>query len=417
MDFMSLETAVGGYHSIVVLTDHFTRYSCAFLTRNQEARTVAKILVDEFFVHYGIPERLHSDQGANFQSKIVSHLCKMLGIKKSRTTPYHPQGDGMIEWFNKTLISMLKTLDPIQKPRWKEHVTALVHAYNCTKHESTQYSPFYLMFGRQPRLPINVFLGVDPDYTPSVESVKKRLEAAYKAASEAANKAGKRQACNYDRKTRGPSIQPGDMVLLKNVGLKGKHKIADKWQQESFTVLERPNPHIPVYRIKRGAEVKVVHQNLLLSVTLPFDFQRVESSSLRPLVVFHDDSRHDRFELDPELDDDDDLQLSVVTHELPAPAETDLREVYDVQHGPDSLMHDAVEPVVPVDEAPEVLLPVGGEVVEDSILSPLGDDPFLLSSPVGEDSPSSPVFGNPLLAPTVVEDPPPPSNEGLETMY
>ena len=116
----------------------------------------------------------------------------MLGIKKSRTTPYHPQGDGMTEQFNKTLISMLKTLDLIQKPRWKEHVTALVHAYNCTKHESNQYSTFYLMFGRQPRLPIDAFLGLDPDYTSSVESVKKRLEAAYKAASEAANKAAKR---------------------------------------------------------------------------------------------------------------------------------------------------------------------------------------------------------------------------------
>ena len=273
MDFMSLETAVGGYHSILVLTDHFTRYACAFPTRNQEARTAAKILVDEFFVHYGIPERLHSDQGANFQSKIVAHLCKLLGIKKSHTTPYHPQGDGMTERFNKTLISMLKTLDPIQKPCWKEHVTALIHAYSCTKHKSTQYSPFYLMFGRQPRLPIDVFLGLDPDYTSSVELVKKRLEAAYKAASEAANKAAKRQACNYDRKARGPSIQPGDMVLLKNVGLTGKHKIADKWQQEPFTVLERPNPDIPVYRIKRGAEVKVVHRNLLLPVTLPFDFQ------------------------------------------------------------------------------------------------------------------------------------------------
>ena len=59
MDFMSLETAVGGYHSILVLTDHFTRYVCAFPTRNQEARIVTKILIDEFFVHYGIPERLH----------------------------------------------------------------------------------------------------------------------------------------------------------------------------------------------------------------------------------------------------------------------------------------------------------------------------------------------------------------------
>ena len=158
LDFLSLETAVGGYNSILVVTDHFTRYACAYPSRNQEAKTVAKILCEEFVVHYGITERLHSDQGANFQGRVMTHLCKLLGIKKSRTTPYHPQGDGMTERFSKTLISMFKTLDPRNKPRWKEHVASLVHAYNCTQHESTRYSPFYLMFGRTPRLAIGVFL-------------------------------------------------------------------------------------------------------------------------------------------------------------------------------------------------------------------------------------------------------------------
>ena len=81
-------------------------------------------------------------------------------------------------------------------------------------------------------------------------------------------------------------------MFLKNVGLKSKHKIAAKWQQEPFTVMKRLNPDMPVYRIKRGSEVKVVHWNLLLLVTLPFDFQRVQSS-LRPPVVFHDHSMHD----------------------------------------------------------------------------------------------------------------------------
>ena len=317
----------------------------------------------------------------------------------------------MTEWINKSLISMLKTLDPLQKPRWKEHVTTLVHAYNCTKHESTQYSPFYLMFGQQPHLLIDVFLGLNPDYTSSVESVKKRLEAAYKAASEAANRAAKRQACHYDRKARGPSIQPGDMVLLKNVGLKGKHEIAHKWQHEPFTLLERPNPDIRVYRIKHGSKIKVVHRNLLLPVALPFDFQHVESSSLL-LLISMVTACTISLELDQEPDYDDDLQLSVVTHELPAPVEIDLQsepgiqlheEVYDAQQSPVLPIHDAVEPVVPVNEASEVLLNLGGhEVVEDSILSSLVDDPFLLSSPVGEDS-SSPMFRDPLLVPTVVE--------------
>lgn len=449
MDFMSLETAVGGYNSILVVTDHFTRYACAFPTRNQEAKTVAKILVEEFFVHYGIPERLHSDQGANFQGRVVAHLCKLLGIRKSRTTPYHPEGDGMTERFNKTLISMLKTLNPTQKPRWKDHVSALVHAYNCTRHESTKYSPFYLMFGRQPRLPVDVFLGLTPDYTSTVDGIKERLETAYKLASEAAKRAANKQANNYNRKARGPCIQPGDVVLLKNVGLKGKHKIADKWQHEPFTVVEKPNPDIPVFKIKRGSEVKVVHRNLILPVTLPFDFPQVGSSPPRQSPAgsqVHD--THDSDESGSELDDDD-LELSVAVHEPPAPTDVDpqpgeelqlpeevtdgphlLAAPFDVsavtvpeppvpadvdlqseqefrlpeevtgsRHGPpspgDSHMH---VPAQSLDTTPEASFSFGGEVLEELHSSPragllpsLGDDhqPASItnvSSPLAENS-------------------------------
>lgn len=308
MDFLSLETAVGGYNSILVVTDHFTRYACAFPTRNQEARTVAKVLMEEYFVHYGIPERLHSDQGANFQGRVISHLCKLLGIKKSRTTPYHPQGDGMTERFNKTLISMLKTLDPSQKPRWREHVASLVHAYNCCRHESTQHTPFYLMFGRQPRLAIDVFLGLDPDYTSSVESIKQRLEAAYKAASEAAIKASKRQSKNYNRTVRGHGLDVGDQVLIRNVGLKGKHKLADKWQQEPFMVVAKPNPDIPVYRIKRGTETKVIHRNLLLPVSLPFDFSASSTDT---------GNTKGSTSAEQEMEEESDDELQFWVHEVP----------------------------------------------------------------------------------------------------
>ena len=309
MDFLSLETAVGGYQSILVVTDHFTRYACAFPTRNQEAKTVAKILVDEYFTHYGIPERLHSDQGANFQGRVITHLCKLLNIKKSRTTPYHPQGDGMTERFNKTLISMLKTLEPSQKPRWKEHVASLVHAYNCTRHESTQYSPFFLMFGRQPRLPIDIFLGRDPNYTASVEAVKLRLEEAYKAASDAARKAARKQAGQYNKKIRGHGLQAGDTVLLKNIGLKGKQKLADKWQAKPFVVVDQPNTDIPVYKIQRDQETRMIHRNLLLPVQLPFDLPETD--------------QHAQPQPQPDLESDaesDDLQLTV---EIP-PLEMDL---------------------------------------------------------------------------------------------
>ena len=272
IDFMSLEMSKGGFQHILVVTDHFTKYALAFPTRNKEARTVAKILVDQFIVHYGIPERLHSDQGANFQGKIIKHLCDLLGVKKSRTTPYHPQGDGVTERFNRTLLSMLKTLDNSHKANWKDHIAPLVYAYNCTRHETTHYTPFFLMFGRTPRLLVDVFLGVSSEYSSSVSEVKERLESAYRAASDASKQAGRHQAKGYNRKVRGAGLCKEDFVLVKNVGLKGKHKLANRWKTDRFVVIEHSNPDIPVFKVKgeNSNDVKTLHRNMLLPLVLPF---------------------------------------------------------------------------------------------------------------------------------------------------
>ena len=85
---------------ILVVADYFTRWMEAFAIPNQEASTVANKLVDEVFMRFGIPTQLHSDQGRQFESHLMTEICKLLGIQKSRTTPYHPQSDGMVERFN-----------------------------------------------------------------------------------------------------------------------------------------------------------------------------------------------------------------------------------------------------------------------------------------------------------------------------
>ena len=148
MDFLKLDRCKGGFENVLVITDHFTRYAKAIPTKNMTAKTTAEVFYNNFITHYGLPQRIHSDQGANFESNLRRELCQLLNIKKSRTTPYHPMGNGMCERFNRTLCDMLGTLKPDQKKDWKRYIGTLVHAYNCTRHDSTGQSPFYLLFGR-----------------------------------------------------------------------------------------------------------------------------------------------------------------------------------------------------------------------------------------------------------------------------
>ena len=140
---------------------------------------------------------MHSDQGQQFESHIIQELCKLLNIKKSRTTPYHPMGNGTTERFNRTLLKMLGTLENDMKSDWKSHIPALVHAYNSMPQETTGYSPYFLMFGREPRLPVDVAFGLDTGNRTSktryIEELRGRLQKSYDLAIKSSAKAKDRQ--------------------------------------------------------------------------------------------------------------------------------------------------------------------------------------------------------------------------------
>ena len=282
VDFLSLERSKGGIENVLVITDHFSRYAQAFPTRNQTARTTARILFDQFIVHYGFPARLHSDQGQNFESKLIKELCDIAGVEKSRTTPYHAMGNGQVERFNQTLLQMLGTLEEYQKSDWKAHVPTLVHAYNATMHDSTGYSPYFLMFGRHPRLAIDAFLGLSPDplsakhQTEYARKLRERLHFAYRTAQKATQKSAAKHKATYDLKARHSTLHEGDRVLVKNVGIRGKQKLADRWERTPYIIKCQPNPDIPVYEVQsenpRARKTRTLHRNLLLpfsSVGLP----------------------------------------------------------------------------------------------------------------------------------------------------
>ena len=273
IDFLSLERSKGGQENILVISDHFTRYAQAFPIRDQLAKTTAKVLFENFILHYGFPARLHSDQGRNFESRVIRELCSLAGVEKTRTTTYHPMGNGMVERFNHTLLNMLGTLEEHQKDDWKSYVAPLTHAYNAAKHDSTGFSPFFLMFGRHPRLAVDAYLGLNSQEQSIsskehyVTKLKKRLQFAYKVASNEAEKSAERHKVNYDAKVRESTLDIGDRVLIRKVGIKGKHKLADRWDKHPYVVIDKPFENIPVFKVQKESgdkQVKILHRNMLL---------------------------------------------------------------------------------------------------------------------------------------------------------
>lgn len=270
MDFLTIEPDRSGTKDVLVMTDHYTKYAIAVPTSNQKAQTVAKCLWDHFLVHYGFPEKLHSDQGTDFESRTIKELCRIAGISKIRTTPYHPRGNP-VERFNRTLLQMLGTLNNKQKSRWKDYVRPLVHAYNCTKSDVTGFSPYELMFGRQPRLPIDLAFGLpvggqNESHSKYVQGLKNRLEESYRVARENSAKIADRNKKRYDKHVVSSTLEIGDRVLVKNVRLKGKHKLADKWEPDVYVITKKA-VDLPVYTVKpeqKDGPLRTLHRDLLL---------------------------------------------------------------------------------------------------------------------------------------------------------
>lgn len=281
MDYLSLEPDSHDTRNILVITDHFTKFAVAVPTKDQKARTVAKALWEKFLVHYGFPSRLHSDQGRDFESRTIRELCSLIGAEKVRTTPYHPQGNP-VERFNRTLLSMLGTLEEKDKQHWRDFVKPLVHAYNCTRNDTTGYSPYELMFGGQPTLPVDLILGIDnPNETHQthseyVQNLRQRLQESYTLAAENSKKTGERNKLRFDAKVRAAELVEGDRVLIRNVNIRGKHKLADKWEKSIHIVVKRIDGG-PVYVVKpeRGSGPhRTLHRDLLL----PCGFLPVEKT-------------------------------------------------------------------------------------------------------------------------------------------
>ena len=345
MDYLSLEADKSGTKDILVITDHFTKFAVAIPTPNQKARTVAKCLWENFMVHYGIPEKLHSDQGPDFESRTIKELCQVAGIHKVRTTPYHPRGNP-VERFNRTLLDMLGTLQNQDKSSWRDHVRPLVHAYNCTRNEVTGFTPYELMFGRQPRLPVDLAFklpvpeGQHSSHSDYVQNLKARLKESYKIAMEKAAKIALKNKTRFDKHVTVSDLEPGDRVLVRNVRIRGKHKISDKWEPTVHVVVRRAGT-LPVYTVKpenADGPLRTLHRDLLL----PCGYLPAEENSepvQKPVPRRPGTRANPAVEEEHSSDEEDDALIPVwlsspvpMVSEIPVYPDLSMTDVQDTRH-------------------------------------------------------------------------------------
>ena len=201
---------------IIVFSDYLTRWPEVVAVNNADAKTTAKAFVEEIVCRHGAPRVLLSDNGKNFRSNLMKEICKITNTKKTFTTAYHPETDGLVERFNGTLTSMLSMYVSGHQRDLDTFLPYVLFAYRTSIHESTQETPFFLMHGRQPVLPIEAALcpptlsySSADDYK---EETKQRLQEAFTLVKSNSQKAQQRQKEYHDRNSSNVEFSEGDKV-------------------------------------------------------------------------------------------------------------------------------------------------------------------------------------------------------------
>ena len=239
VDFTSIEETVPLkedpiIRNVLVLQDHFSKYVVAYVVKDQTAHTYAETLRIGYYRLFGAPAYLVSDQGKAFMGHVITHLCELYGVQKLKTSPYHAQTNGQVERMNQTIIRMIGKLEEDKKACWSKHLPELLMAYNATCSAVTGYSPYYLLFGRRPRIPVDYLfptLRDSPHQTKmevSVTAMQRRLKEAFAVARHLTSEDAAKQCRYYNRKAGAVALQPGDIVMVCTNGFVGKRKVKDQ---------------------------------------------------------------------------------------------------------------------------------------------------------------------------------------------
>ena len=255
VDILEVPVSYKNNRYLLVVQDYFTKWAEAIPLRDQTAARITEELV-KLFSTLGIPEALHSDQGQNFESTILKDTLEAFGVKKSRTTAYHPQGDGMVERLNRSLLQLLRVYVDKEPANWERYLPLILYAYRTAVHSSTGVSPFVLMFGRQPRsTQFEPRLAFDP--TSYKGHMQEKLAELQDLVETNLAEAAAHQKMTYDKHSTYRHFDVGDMVWL-SVPTAGK--LDPRWEGNwKISAVKSP----VTMEITDGRRKKVVHVNRL----------------------------------------------------------------------------------------------------------------------------------------------------------
>ncbi|UYV79013.1 K02A2.6-like, partial [Cordylochernes scorpioides] len=267
---------------IIVLTDYYTRYAETRAVSEATVKEVSKFLVEDIFLRHGAPQYLISDRGSQFTSNLMKEVMKTCKIKHCFTTSYHPQTNGLTERLNRTLINMLSMYVNTDQKNWDEILPFITHAYNTTIQETTGYSPFFLMFGREPTSLLddrNISVDIEKDdYDEYIKHHLDKINRTRKLVINNTIKTQERMKKNYDKKHMERSYEPGELVAvwtpIRKIGkcekllrkYFGPYRILKKLSNVNYLIEPKDNP---------GQDPLIVHVSRLK----PY-FERIDEIAL-----------------------------------------------------------------------------------------------------------------------------------------
>jgi len=299
VDILKVPMSSRGNNYLLVAQDYFSKWPFAIALPDQKATTIVKALRDQVFTMVGPPRKLHSDQGRNFESHILSELCKAFGVEKSHTTPYHPMGDGLVERINRSLLNLLRTLME-KRSNWEDHLQLLLFAYRTTQHSTTKMSPYEVLFGQNPpllQLPCSPTLTF-PDPGDYSSQLQQKLAEMYEMVKANLIESAEVQKKNYPGQNQA-KFTVGQRVFLDDPT---RGKLDPRWSGP-WEIISVKGPLTLELRV--GSSKRVVHVNRVRPLlTGDVDNSAPRESSSPPPFTYYDSVTEDRTPRDNDLAQD-----------------------------------------------------------------------------------------------------------------